>query len=290
MANGPLVRRLMLAGASPERAQQFAQQYARSVAQKTGSRLPQDLEDAFDKDLAALSEAYFPGVFRPPAVGSKQLGDYISFVFGPQKLSQIENQVYAKNAPAFLKARAAGGYEATLAALIENGASLQQLNKVITDDYNSGALTEAQFPITNPNMAITQSASAYANKLFNQYYNAKGKVETAQSDFLKNDKYYSVGLPHPTLKYGRTTDLKRGIIGVNTLGPKIQEFIAAKVGAAVKDTNLDPSIRSGLGERATSSAYDELLGMINKRKGSPFADEVKRRESLKGKTLLPPRP
>jgi len=139
-------------------------------------------------------------------------------------------------------------------------------------------------------MAITQSASAYANKLFNQYYNAKGKVETAQSDFLKNDKYYSVGLPHPTLKYGRTTDLKRGIIGVNTLGPKIQEFIAAKVGAAVKDTNLDPSIRSGLGERATSSAYDELLGMINKRKGSPFADEVKRRESLKGKTLLPPRP
>ena len=92
-----ITRRLVAAGASPARARAFAEQFAKS---KPGVKT-QDLEDAFDEQLAELSKAAFPNVFRPPTLDDPRINDYVAFVYGPNKFAEIESQVSAKNAPLY---------------------------------------------------------------------------------------------------------------------------------------------------------------------------------------------
>ena len=78
MAN-QIVRRLIAAGASPQKANQFAMQFQKTLP---GSNLkPKDVDDAFDLQLDAASRSMFPDAFRPPTYLDEGFEDYFNFVY-----------------------------------------------------------------------------------------------------------------------------------------------------------------------------------------------------------------
>ena len=73
MAN-KITQRLIAAGASPQRAQAFAQQFTKQVqsAQPTITK-PQDIQDAFDAEIAAYAAVAYPNTFRPPTIDDPKI-------------------------------------------------------------------------------------------------------------------------------------------------------------------------------------------------------------------------
>ena len=73
-----ITQRLIAAGASPERARAFETQF---TAARPGAK-KKDIQDAFDKELAAASAALFPTTFKPPKASDADFDAYASLVLG----------------------------------------------------------------------------------------------------------------------------------------------------------------------------------------------------------------
>jgi hypothetical protein len=293
MAN-PIVQRLIAAGASPARANAFATQFTASQPNvKT-----QDLEDAFDDQLAELSKVYFPNAFRPPAIDDPRFNDYVEFL-SPGALSKIENSVYVKNAPEFNKAKKATNYAKEIAEYIEAGASLAEINTLIERDEKAGVLTKSTFTVIDPMKTAKQAASDYASSLITEYEKVAPALVAAKTNFIKTDKIFAAGLPSPKLKYGEKEDLKQGIISWKTSlkGEKALKDPKVSQAKAVAQTAPSSYMVDPKNPKASITAFDKLRGdatnvekdlfkqfMTQKKIPTPLKDEISRREYLKDKT------
>ena len=288
MAN-PIVQRLIAAGASPARANAFAAQFAKSQPSvKTA-----DLEDAFDDQLAELSKVWFPNAFRPPAVDDPRINDYVDFVYGPGTFQKIETQVFAKNAPAFNKALQSGVViEKNFADAIKAGQSLGSLEAILQTPAGQAALVTKDADGTVTGAYPLEDAKALAKTLFDDYNSASTKIAEEKAKFLNADKTYAAGLPSNKLKYGRTEDLKNGIVSWKTSN-KVEKVLAKEAGkiqSTLKTQYGDEGPKSSAAAGIASPDSPELEQkffkqfMTQKKVPTPLKDEISRREYLKDKT------
>ena len=304
MAN-QIVQRLIAAGASPQRASQFATQFQQSLP---GTK-PKDIQDAFDAELGALSRAFYPNTFQPPSMQSPQFLDYAVGVFGEDTIRKVISDNFAKYAPTFTKAQTGGAYEQTLTNLIAEGKSLAQLNKQLQDDLLNSVDT---------GFASSADGEKYIAKLFGEYNKAQNLSLSGVNTFLNKDKFYKAGLPDPKFKYGQEEDLSAGIISWKThpqvekylntpefkaksleLQPKIKSIASGKLGGYDygNDPRMSPEMNRQAATQNTAALnkvvaetkdFDEnaLFKQFSTSKANPFKDEVIRRESLKKKTFV----
>jgi hypothetical protein len=284
MAN-QIVQKLIAAGASPQKAQAFAQQFA---ASRPGVK-PQKLEDAFDEELRTLSEAVYPSVFRPPTIDDPKIDSYITGLFGADKLQQLQTNVLKQNSPSYFKVKNsipadpnAYNLDQYIVAKIENGIPYAQ---IVNDIFEKapvelmGALTEGK---------VADIVSLY----YNEYDKAQSAFPVAKEKLLSSNKYYKAGLPDPKFVYDKNENLEQGKIAWTT-HPSVRKIIAAGAkGGKVKEELAQtygpagPQSSAAAGIAALPFEETENLFMEFKASGAtPFNDELKRRESLKGKTF-----
>lgn len=297
-----IAQRLIAAGASPERAAAFERQFA---AARPGLK-PRELQDAFDTELGAISQSIWPNTFRPPSVEDPAIDDYIRGIYGEEELDRIDLKAWETKAPRTWKVAQTLGDNPPKPTL-DKGLDAYIVWNLLYGGKSVGDLqNELQ---TEESLALTGNLlPSDVNSLVNTYAREVAGIEATQRaarrSFLNNDKYYKAGLPHPKLKYGETTDLAKGIIDYRTnptvqrvlQDPKEFENFSKKRTATVERAR-------GLATRAGDAlSRRELIGIesqdpvklfeedvaksfLGSYKGTPFFDEVKRRESVKGKTI-----
>ncbi len=286
MAN-KIVQRLIAAGATPARAQAFANQFAASQPQAS---MPQDIQDAFDQQLFDLSYSLYPSTFKVPRAGDPLFIDYANLVLTPAKVKQVEQKAIALNAPNFSAALKGTGYEATLAKLVQSGASPTQIKNVIVTDFNNSNPALLAFPVTSATGDALSAASALTDTLFKEFADLDvKKIEVLEKELDKN-KNYKFGLPAPTLKYGPKTDLSLGIIDFKT-HPSVNKILQKQTG--MKKAQLEQTY-GGAGPQSSAAAgiavpspqeEQDILTKLLGTKATPFVDEIKRREFLKQKKI-----
>lgn len=288
MAN-QIVQRLIAAGASPQKAQAFATQFTQKIQTAKPTAKTTDIQDAFDEELRSLSEAAYPNAFRPPAVDDPRIDDYIAGLFGTNRLQKLQTDVLKENSPSYYKVKNslptdpnAYNLDQYIVAKIENGIPYSQILNDIIDKAPvelMGALTEGK---------VADVVSLY----YNEYDKAQSAFPVAKEKLLTSNKYYKVGLPDPKFVYDKREDLAQGkiawtthpsvkkIIDAGAKGGKVKEELAQTYGPA------GPQSSAAAGIAALPFEETENLFMEFKASGAtPFKDEVKRREFLKGKTL-----
>jgi hypothetical protein len=303
-----LTQRLIAAGASPQRAAAFTKQFA---ASRPGVK-PQKLEDAFDEELGAIASSIWPNTYRPPLIDDPEIDDYIIGAYGEDKLNNIVEKAWSTSAPTFKKSIAG----------LSSGQDKTGLNidQYIAYELYYGGKTAGQIQNelqTQEGLAFTgnllpSDVNARVNKLSTELNNVAVKENSLKKSFLTGDKYYKAGLPTPKLKYGKSTNLKAGEIGIDTLPgvpkfieeqapiefarvesqrPAVQEnvpFLSGAIQAGIPGASassyMDPKFKN-TEDMSKETIVNKLLGTVTKKGQSPFFDEVKRRESVKGKTI-----
>lgn len=309
MAN-KIVQRLIAAGASPQRAQAFATQFAKSMP---GAKT-KDIQDAFDAELASLSQAFFPNTFRPPTPEDPRFLDYAVGVYGEDQIRKVIGDAFTKNAPTYTLAKVGTPYEQKIAKDIASGKTIVQIQAQILQDYEQNNADLLAFPVIKTTDDIITAASNYAGKLFNEYKKAEGLSLGSVKNFLNTNKFYKAQLPDPKFTYGKEEDLSSGVISWKThpevekylnnpeykaLIPKVKSIASGKLGGY--SYGNDPRMTADMNEKAAlqaTAAYnkvvaetkgfkneDVLFEEFSTSKANPFKDEVIRRESLKKKTL-----
>lgn len=302
-----IVQRLVAAGASPERAAQFERQFA---ATRPGLA-PKKLEDAFDAELGAIAASIWPNTFRPPALDDPRINDYIIGAYGEDKLNNILEKAWSTAAPTFS--------QAIVGVSKNTDKNTLSLDKYIAYELYYGGKTAGQIQQelqTDAGLAITgnlepSAVNARVNKLSNEINNVAKAEADLKYKFLQGDngdKYYKAGLPTPKLKYGETTDLAKGIIDFRTnptvervlKDPKqFEKFTTKRAGVLERSRGLAARAGDALSGRelrgieqqfATEDPVqafekDVFKSFTESYKGTPFFDEVQRRESVKGKTI-----
>jgi len=290
MATNRLVQRLIAAGATPARAQAFANQF---IASQPAGAKPQDIQDAFDQQLFDLSYSLYPSTFKVPRAGDPLFVDYANFVLTPARVAQIEQKAIATNAPNFNAALKGTGYESLLAKAVQAGASPTQIKTRILTDFENELPALLAFPVTTTDGDQVSAASSLVDTLFKEFADLDiKKIETLQKELDKN-KNYQFGLPEPTLKYGSKTDLKLGIIDFRT-HPSVARILETDGKRAEQIAKTAPARyigESGGGEAFNKMRNDamnftqNLLDKLVVTKATPFVDEIKRREFLKKKKI-----
>jgi len=271
MAN-QIVRRLIAAGASPQKANQFAMQFQKTLP---GSNLkPTDVDDAFDLQLDAASRAMFPNVFRPPTADDPQIDGYIEFI-APGQVAKITERAYKFSAPTLFAAQKSTiPYEKTLVGLVKSGVSLAKIQELIAVDLAANDPDLLAYPVLGLTDDVGSAASKSAEKLFSEYGAVQEKLITERESFLNKDQNYKYGLPDPKLTYGYSTNFKKGTIGVDTI-PGVKDYFT-KANASFRD---DPN-RAGASQ-AGGIAIDAIVKKVAGKGLTPNKDEQQRRFNLK---------
>jgi len=282
-----IAQRLIAAGASPERARAFEQQYTQRLqGAQPGLTRPQDIQDAFDAEIAAFAAAAYPNVFRPPTIDDPRIDAYITGIYGAKKLQELENKAYTEKAPNFFRIQKSlptdpntYNLDQYVVAAIQNGQPYAQ----IVNDIIEKAPIELMGSLTEGKVADV------VNKYYNEYNDAQTSVPTYKQKLLESNKYYKVGLPDPTFKYGTKENLEQGVIDFRT-HPSVTRILEEKKTKNIKNLEstygaAGPQSSAAAGIAVPSpqeeiSIFNDLLAT----KATPFVDEVKRREYLKKRT------
>jgi hypothetical protein len=320
MAN-QIVQRLIAAGASPQKAQAFAQQYTKQVQKaQPGLGKPKDIQDAFDAEIAAFAAAAYPDTFKPPAITDPTIRDYVKGAYGEEVLDDINAKSFSFKAP-------------DIQNLVKKNPNLEDTpdSELGLDAYIVKQLYFKQMPIgelkdilSNPTRQTELGISSVDPKtkvtklitgaLLPADYNALVEKYAAQDaaqqeeeqkqleSFLNSDKYYKVGLVTPKVKYGQTQNLAEGIIDFKT-HPSVKRVIDSDIkkqeekliksnlqidktyGPQGPQSSAAAGIKNPVGnvQQLTEKA---VFDRFEKSGAKPFLDEVKRRESLKKTTTL----
>ena len=282
MAN-PIVQRLIAAGASPARAKQFALQFEKSVQTKSpdANLKPKDYDDAFNLALEEQSKELFPNAFRPPKSTDPSFLDYAEFVLTPEALETIKKRAYAKTAPNFNTNLGKG--EATIAGRIalniKNGYSPQEVSEFLQQeklDYDEAQQKEYDslfFDVSKP-LEMDKNAIKFVDNLYTDYTKAQEAVISDTESLLNDNRDYKFGIPDKKLKYGYSTNLKKGTIGVDTI-PKVKEYFAEANASFRNDPN-----RAGASQ-AGGIAIDAIVKRAEAKGLTPNKDEQQRRFDIK---------
>lgn len=302
-----LTQRLIAAGASPERAQQFttlaAQRAIRGgMPRETGGtgsgdgvnpQPPKREEDiippgiragataevAFDPQITAIAQAKYPMTWRAPALDAPEVEDYIIGIHGDKVNTDLINRAYAEKAPDFLKLKTSFEQKYKDPAKINPMAYTfnDKLFAWLSNDVSLEQVKEqiAADAVTGPGSLgglKVQEAQQLAESLWSQYNAAQEQIVTNRSEYLKNnDKYFTASLPHPKLKYGPSTNYKMGTVSIRTL-PNIEPWL--------KQYNEYARANFPGSSAAAGIAVDKTLKKLTANKQTPFTDEVIRRQDL----------
>jgi hypothetical protein len=275
MAN-QIERRLMAAGASPQRAKQFAVQFQKAQQAKSPSRnlKPKDISDAFAAELEAASRQQFPEAFRPPTSIDPGFLDYAEFVLTPQRFEQLKNRSYLDYAPNF-KASLDIGTNTVKGRLAQNIANGYTPDEAIEFARQELALDPTALDdfmdATNP-----LNTEKNAKKFLDDIYKEKNAFELGiakdTENTLKLDKEYKAGIPAKGLKYGAGTNLKKGIVDIATR-PGVKDFYK-KADETFKQKFPGASQAGGI-------AVETVLKKANQQGLNPRDDEFQRRYDIK---------
>lgn len=265
-------QRLIAAGASPERAAAFEKQF---LAARPGLT-PKKLEDAFDEELAALSRSIYPGTFRPPTLDDPEIDDYIIAVYGENRF----NNAIKKVAPNYFAAEQ--GWKQ------QNDPEQFTFSQFVVNEIKNGTpLAEAKQLARTAGVKFGLKSDTAEKEVENLYKEAAA-LPDARKNTIGADKYYKAGLPDPKLRYGAKTNYKAGTIDVRTI-PNAAKYFEdrqqeelAKLQKTYGPAGPQSSAAAGIAGVDTI-IQNELKSLPSGR--TPFFDEVKRRENLKGKTL-----
>lgn len=260
----PLRQRLIAAGAQPERADAFVQ---RTMFDKgapmtnVAGMKPKGPNEWYNESYASASESLYPQGFRPPMPDSTDFKGYFDVVYGKGSFDSFtkkaETQAFAKYAPTYQAAlRSTSPLDKAIIPYIAKGIAPAQ----IVD----GLLKNPQF-LAGRTPAEAQS---YVTKLFNEYNDAKAQLVDIYGKEIGKNRDYKYGLPDPKLRYGTTTNLSAGTVDI------LSQPAAAKAYAAYSTKQKDPA------KLAQYKAF--LVTEANKRQITPWKDEARRRDALKG--------
>jgi len=304
MAPNPIVQRLIAAGASPSRAQQFATQY---IAAKTKAGVkPKDISDIFNEDVIQYVTNKYPTLWRPPTADSPEIDSYISGVHGPNTVSQILTNAWNSVAPDYYKAWSSGKGKTdsankagqivtnkTLDEYVAGSVALGQDVSKIKNDLASGIVIDSK---GNSITGVLQP-SEFGNrvdKISSQYYDAGSKIPKAKEEWLKkNDKNWVAKIAPPSFKYGEKTDYAAGTIDFRTQptvvrdlnkiidpntndwtkllpAPKTQEFTGKNL---VSPYGAMPESKPNPIGQAYKVKERELLTALNNDRNTPYLDE-----------------
>lgn len=304
MAN-TIVQRLIAAGASPQRAQAFSQQFTKQVqAAQPSITKPKDIQDAFDAELAAFAADQYPGVFRPPTIDDPRINDYIKGAYGENVLNNIQTKSFQFKAPDLYKIlqsnpniQSTPDNQLGLDALIVKKIYIeQQPIGQLKNDLASGIYKDATGKKSITGSLLPSEYSSLVDKYAGQDAAQLEEETKLKADFLTSDKYYKASLPTPKVKYGQTEDLAAGIIDFRT-HPSVAKYLNSPQAKQAKQIAVSPAAGyiaaagpkavEGFKEARTEAAgyEDRLFNKFMQTGATPFRDEVKRRESLKGKSI-----
>jgi hypothetical protein len=313
-----ITQRLIAAGATPQRAQAFAQQFTKQVqAAQPSITKPKDIQDAFDAEIAAFAAAQYPGTFKPPTIDDPRIDDYIKGAYGENVLSNITTKSFQFKAPDLYKILVANpNLETTpdnqlgLDALIVKKVYIeQQPIGQLKNDLASGIYKDPTGKKAITGALLPSEYSGLVDKYAGQDAAQLEEETKLKTNFLTSDKYYKVGLVTPKITYGQTEDLTKGVIDFRThpsvarvideeykkVEPafKAQEEKVAKTKAELQTTygTKGPQSSAAAGIVAPprdprKQVEDKVFNLFTKSGATPFVDEVKRRESLKKTTTL----
>jgi len=283
MAN-QITQRLIAAGASPQKAQAFASQFTQKLqsAQPTITK-PQDIQDAFDAEIAAYAAVAYPRTFKPPAIDDPRIDAYITGIYGKGKLKELADKAYSTEAPNYIRIKNTlpkdpntYNLDQYIIAAIGN----QQSYAEIVNDIIDKAPIELMGSLSQGQVADT------VNKYYNEYNKAIETIPVNKQKLLESNKYYKFGLPDPSFQYGPKENLSAGVIDFRT-HPSVTRIIKEKTNVKKKDLELTYGAAGPQSSAAAGIALpspEEELGIFNElsaTKATPFVDEVKRREYLK---------
>lgn len=278
------------------------------AAGKTPAMKTQDMNDPYDPELAASSAALYPTTFRPPAIGAPGFDDYFGFVFGTGTAQKLEQDVYKKNAPSYLRVyNSIKGTPADLDQYIVNELKNQIPIGTIKQNLASGTVkTPTGELITG--LLLPADYNALVNTYSNELDKAEAALGTVYKDYLTSTvnnspeaKNYLAGLPDTKLTYGQTEDLANGKISWKShpevdkalKNPKVaQAGVVAKTAPAgymVDPKNPQASIDSfnKMRNDAFANSEEGLFKEFNTSKANPYRDEAIRRQGLKKKSYKP---
>lgn len=269
--NNPLRQRLVAAGASPQRADAFVQQKAFESGAPVGmpsvAGKPKGPNEWYNEDYANASASLYPKGFRPPTPDSPNFKQYFDFVYGKGSYDKLSSKALAQEAPLWSAATRSSSMldKAIVQAITQKNASIGEITESLLGATNA-ALLGGRTP---------QQAVDYAEKVFNDYNNAKAKIVDVYGKEIAKNKDYKYGLPDPKLRYGTTTDLSKGTVDILT------NPTAAKAYAAYTKTLQGDRMAA----QKASQYLAALVAEANKRQITPWKDEAKRRDYLKGKKI-----
>ena len=300
-----IAQRLVAAGASPERAAAFEQQFI-TRAGKAGISKPRDIEDAFDQEIAAAATALFPNMFRPPKPGEEGFESYIKGILGPDAFAKAqaklkpttEEELYKLYAPDYARAlNSTAKIDQRLVKKIKSGETLASLVLEVREDAKA-----------NPNNYSAYKADDvvdYVTKVYNDYVDASDDVANAMrtnADENKNilinslptasRKFYDFNLPDPKFKYGAETNFEKGTIDFRS-NPAVAkrlsdpEVIRAKQLSQVAPAGYMAGSQKEFAQMRGTFANIEkdVFDKFIKTKATPFRDEVQVRQYLKNANL-----
>ena len=267
-----ITQRLIAAGASPQRAQAFSKQF---MAARPGVT-PKKLEDAFDEELGALSRSIYPGTFRPPTLDDPQIDDYILSIYGPERFNNS------------IKTVAPNYFAAEQTWKNQNDPEQFTFSEFVVNEIKNGTpLSEAKALARTAGINFGLKSDT-AEKEAESLYTEAGKLPDARKNIIGSDKYYKAGLPDPKLKYGTRTDYKLGTIDARTIpnATKYIEDMQKKEMDKLQKTYgpAGPQSSAAAGIVGVDTILEKELRQLPSGR-TPFFDEVKRRENLKGKTI-----
>jgi hypothetical protein len=232
-------QRLIAAGASPT----TATQYASNLAKKTQGN-DADLEDIFDAELGELAKQQYPSIYRPPTPDDPDFDDYLEFVKGPAARQKL-NAAIAKstqNISAIYQDMFNKGYfEPDNATVKQDKFDLLTLPEYVVKriylDRDATALqlkNEIKKTTGIPAQAILDYQTTAADPdSFNELINTintetnsgSEAVNKIRQNYYDNDKTWKSGVPDSKLKFGSSTNLKKGIVSYRTL-PGVEDYFA----------------------------------------------------------------
>ena len=296
-----ITQRLIAAGASPQRAQAFASQFTKKLqsAQPTITK-PQDIQDAFDAEIAAFAAAAYPRTFKPPAIDDPRIDAYIDGIYGKGKVQELQAKAYFTEAPNYIKV--ANSITPQEAQDINTTKSLDRyIVKKISDGVSYADLVN---DILNNKMdlmgALTDGQVAdITTKYLNEYNKVAESIPVYKQKLLESNKYYKVGLPDPDFKYGIQENLAEGVIDFRT-HPSVEKYlnkinpeglnskqVISQPAAGYMVDRENPQASIDAFKKFKQKGFDlaeqenKIFNELSATKATPFVDEVKRREYLK---------
>ena len=280
MAN-QAIQRLIAAGASPARAKAFTDMAATkspavapSMPQISGPQpqspiiKPMGPNEWYNEDYQSASSSIAPGAFKPPTADDPNFSSYYDLIYGQGSYTKTKEKALNEVAPFYSSAkRSQNLLDQGLVSYIGQGHSLADVKGFLKTTASKNPKVLGTFTI--------DEALSYADKLFSDYTTAIAKLGNYYTTEASKNKNFKYGLPDPKLKYGATTSFGTGTVDFR-LSPTLKAAYDKNIAKYANDPN-----KAAIEQQLISG----LIAQANKVGITPWKEEAKRRDSLKGKKL-----